>query len=93
MIDRNAAPMRPLLLLALMALAACTEATASRVDERTFRVEGPSMGVSSDAPNRRVASRLCPKGYRVIDSESHKGGPDRVTDEPNPMTVWTVRCL
>jgi hypothetical protein len=85
--------MRPLLLVALLALAACTESTSTRVDERTFRVEGPSMGVSSDAPNRRLANRLCPKGYRVIESESHKGGPDRAIDEPNPMTVWTVRCL
>jgi hypothetical protein len=86
--------MRPVILvLALLLLAACTEATASRVDERTFRIEGPSMGVISDAPNRRVANRLCPKGYRVVDSESHKGGPDRAIDESNPMTVWTIRCL
>jgi hypothetical protein len=86
--------MRPVILvLAILLLAACTEATASRVDERTFRIEGPSMGVISDAPNRRVANRLCPKGYRVVDSESHKGGPDRAIDESNPMTVWTIRCL
>jgi hypothetical protein len=86
--------MRPVILvLAILLLAACTEATTSRVDERTFRIEGPSMGVISDAPNRRVANRLCPKGYRVVDSESHKGGPDRAIDESNPMTVWTIRCL
>ena len=85
--------MRPLVLLALLALAGCTESSATRVDERTFRVEGPSMGTASDASNRRLASRLCPKGYRVIESESHKGGPDRAIDEPSPMTVWTVRCL
>ena len=85
--------MRPLMLLAMLLLAACTEATASRVDERTFRVEGPSMGVISDAPNRRVANRLCPKGYRIIDSESHKGGPDRAIDDPYTMTTWTIRCL
>lgn len=86
--------MRPVILvLAILLLAACTEATASRVDERTFRIEGPSMGVISDAPNRRVANRLCPKGYRVVDSESHKGGPDRAIDESDPMTVWTIRCL
>ncbi len=85
--------MRPLLLLAVLLLAACTEATASRVDERTFRVQGPAMGVVSDAPNRRVADRLCPKGYRVIDSQAHKGGPDRATDDTDTMTVWTIRCL
>ena len=86
--------MRPLVLLAvLLLLVACTEATASRVDERTFRIEGPAMGIVSDAPNRRLATRLCPKGYRVIDSESHKGGPDRATDETNIMTIWTIRCI
>ena len=85
--------MRPLLLLAMLLLAACTEATASRVDERTFRIEGPGMGIITDAPNRRVATRICPKGYRVIDSETHKGGPDRATDESNTMTIWTIRCL
>ena len=31
--------MRPLLLLTVLLLAACTEATASRVDDRTFRIE------------------------------------------------------
>lgn len=85
--------MRYLALLGLLLLAACTEATASRVDERTFRIEGPAMGVITDAPNRRLANRVCPKGYRVIDSESHKGGPDRVTSEQDVMTVWTIRCL
>ena len=88
--------MRPLLVFALLLtplLAACTEATASRVDERTFRIQGPEMSVVTDAPNRRVANRVCPKGYRVVDSASHKGGPDRATDETNTMTIWTIRCL
>lgn len=82
-----------LVALAGLGLAGCTEATASRVDERTFKIEGPQMGIMSDAPNRRVASRVCPKGYRVLDSESHKGGPDRVTDDADTMTVWTIRCI
>jgi hypothetical protein len=81
------------LLLGLLLLAACTEATASRVDERTFRIEGPGMGMVSDAPNRRVANRICPKGYRVIDSATHRGGADRATDETNSMTIWTIRCI
>jgi len=85
--------MRPLSLLFLMLLAACTESTASRVDERTFRIEDPGIPGGSEAPNRRMANRLCPKGYRVLDSESHKGGADRVIDDPNIMTVWTIRCL
>jgi hypothetical protein len=78
---------------AVLLLAACTEATASRVDERTFKIDGPPMGIVSDAPNQRVASRLCPKGYRVLETTTHKGGPDRATDEQNPMTSWTIRCL
>jgi hypothetical protein len=86
--------MRPVILvLGLLLLTACTEATASRVDERTFRIEGPGMGMVSDAPNRRVANRICPKGYRVVDSETHRGGADRATDESNSMTVWTIRCI
>lgn len=77
----------------MLLLAACTEATASRVDERTFKIDGPAMGMVSDAPNQRLASRLCPKGYRVIDSKSHAGGPDRATDSTDRMTVWTIRCI
>jgi len=85
--------MRYLLLLALVALAACTEASASRVDERTFRIEGPGVPGGSDAPNKRLASRVCPHGYRLLDSASNKGGPDRAIDNPDTMTTWTIRCL
>jgi hypothetical protein len=86
--------MRPVVLILLsLLLAACTEASASRVDERTFRIEGPQMGIISDAPNRRLANRLCPKGYRVVDTESHRGGPDRATDSSDTMTIWTIRCI
>lgn len=85
--------MRPLLLLMLLILAACTESTASRVDDHTFRIEGPGVPGGSEGPNRRMANRLCPKGYRVVDSESHKGGPDRVIDDDNIMTFWTIRCI
>jgi hypothetical protein len=85
--------MRPAIFLFLLALTACTEATASRVDERTFKVQGPELGVASDVPNQRLANRLCPKGYRVLDSESHKGGTDRVTDSTDLMTTWTIRCI
>lgn len=85
--------MRPAIFLLLLGLAACTEATASRVDERTFKIQGPELGVASDAPNQRLATRLCPKGYRVLDSESHKGGTDRVTDSTDIMTTWTIRCI
>ena len=86
--------MRPFVMVsALLLLAACTEATASRVDERTFRIDGPAMGVVSEGPNRRLANRLCPKGYRVLDSKTQAGGPDRATDTTDRMTIWTIRCI
>lgn len=85
-----------LLLLALAMLAACSEATANRVDDRTFRIEGPGIPGGSDAPNTRLASRVCPHGYRVLDTQSNKGGPDRAAyqaGEDATTTVWTIRCL
>jgi hypothetical protein len=88
--------MRILLLSALLLvplLAACTESAASRVDERTFKIEGPPMASESEGPNRRLAARICPKGYRIIDSETHKGGADRATDEDLPVTTWKIRCI
>lgn len=88
--------MRAVLLLALVALTACSEATASRVDDRTFRIEGPGIPGGSDAPNKRMASRACPHGYRVLDTSSHQGGPDRASYMPGDSgstTVWTIRCL
>jgi hypothetical protein len=89
--------MRPVVLILLaLTLVACTEASASRVDERTFRIEGPAMGISSEAPNQRLANRVCPKGYRILDSESHKGGPDRAhydSGDAGVTTVWTIRCI
>jgi hypothetical protein len=85
--------MRSAIFLVVLALAACTEATASRLDERTFKIQGPELGTATDAPNQRLANRLCPRGYRVLDSESHRGGTDRVTDSTDIMTVWTIRCI
>jgi hypothetical protein len=40
-----------------------------------------------------MASRVCPKGYRVLDTATHKGGPDRATDNSDSMTTWTIRCI
>jgi hypothetical protein len=94
LLDGSAMRFLPFLLLLL--LPACTEATASKVDERTFRIEGPAMSMLSDAPNRRLATRICPKGYRVLDSETHRGGPDRAAYEAGDLdstTTWTIRCI
>jgi hypothetical protein len=86
--------MRLLALFAvLLALAACTKATASRIDERTFKIEGPGVPGGSDTPNKRLAAQLCPGGYRVIDSITRHGTPDGYRDEPGDFTNWTIRCL
>ena len=85
--------MRYLLLIAILGLAACTEATASRVDSRTFRIDGPGLPGGSDAPNRRIATRLCPNGYRVIDRVERRNTPDGWSEAPGVFTDWTIRCL
>jgi hypothetical protein len=81
------------MVLAILLLAACTEGTLSKIDARTFKIEGPGIPGGSDAPNKRLASKVCPNGYRVLESSSHKGGPDRAIDDNNTMTTWTIRCL
>ena len=41
-----------------------------------------------DAPNRRLADKLCPRGYRVIEQSRGKPEPDAQI-----QTNWTIRCL
>jgi hypothetical protein len=85
--------MRPLLLLVMLALVACTESSISRIDSRTFAIESAGIPGGSEAPNRRLAERVCPGGYRVMDKTVHQGTPDRARDEPGTFTNWTIRCL
>jgi hypothetical protein len=85
--------MRRLLLLAILTVAACTEASISRIDSRTFAIESPGIPGGSEAPNRRLAERACPGGYRVMDKTVHQGTPDRAREEPGIFTNWTIRCL
>ena len=93
--------MRPLLLLfalfSLPLLAACTEAAASRVDEKTFRIESPEMAGDADAVNRRLAYKICPKGFRIVDSVTQRGGMDRAAggfnSDNDPVTIWQIRCI
>ncbi len=85
--------MRPLLLIAMFALAACTELSISRIDSRTFLIESAGIPGGSEAPNRRLAERVCPGGYRVVDKTVHQNTPDRARDEPGTFTNWTIRCL
>jgi len=81
------------LFLCLLVLGGCTVAQASRIDDRTFRIDDPGVPGGSATPNRRLAERLCPKGYRILSEENHKGGIDRAIDDPTVTTSWTIRCL
>ncbi|HTV88349.1 MAG TPA: hypothetical protein VME41_04960 [Stellaceae bacterium] len=90
--------MRYVALTALLALAACTQATANpasdRVDNRTFVIHGPGIPGGSDAPNRRLAERLCPNGFRVLDDVVRRNSPDGYSDDiGDTFTNWTIRCL
>jgi hypothetical protein len=85
--------MRFLLLIAVLAVASCTESSISRIDSRTFAIESAGIPGGSEAPNRRLAERVCPGGYRVVDKTVHQGTPDRARDAPGVFTNWTIRCL
>jgi len=90
---RKAINMRLPFILAILALAGCTEAAATRIDARTFRIDGPGLPAESTTPNRRIAERLCPSGYRVLDHIVRRNTPDGIRDEPGMFTDWTIRCL
>jgi hypothetical protein len=86
--------MRYLLLIATLALAACSaESSVSKIDSRTFVIESAGIPGGSEVPNRRLAERVCPGGYRVLDKTQHQGTPDRYRDEPGTFINWTIRCL
>jgi hypothetical protein len=77
-------------LLMSAGLAACTamQSSATKVDDRTFNIEGPGVPGGAEAPNRRMASRVCPGGYRVLDSTNFKRDQGEGT-----YTNWVIRCL
>jgi hypothetical protein len=85
--------MRMLSLLVLLCSAACTEASLSKVDYRTYQIQSGGIPGGSDAPDRRLAQQVCPNGYRVLDESVHRNTPDRYADEPGVFTSWTIRCL
>ncbi|GEM_PF-1083564 len=74
-------------------LAGCSEAISSRIDSRTFAIEGPSLPSESDGPNRRAALRMCPKGYRVLDEVTRRNTRDGYNNESGTFTNWKIRCL
>jgi hypothetical protein len=81
------------LLLAPTLLVCCTaNSFATKIDDRTFRIEGPEVPGGAEAPNRRVAERVCPGGYRVLDTTRSKEG---CSDGCNAgiSTNWVIRCL
>jgi len=81
------------LLLAPAALISCTpQSYATKIDDRTYRIEGAGVPGGADAPNRRTAERVCPGGYRVLESTRHKEGG---LDGSNAAisTDWVIRCL
>jgi hypothetical protein len=77
-----------LLALSLAGVTACSRPYATRVDDRTFDVEGPQVPGGSDAPNRRLADQLCPRGFRVLEESRRKPQADAQI-----QTFWTIRCL
>ncbi len=85
--------MRLLLLIAMLVLAACTESSISRIDSRTFLIESAGIPGGAEGPNRRLAERVCPGGYRVMDKTAHQNTPDRYREEPGTFINWTIRCL
>jgi hypothetical protein len=88
-------------LLILVALAGCSEATASKVDAHTFSINGPIVPGGSNGPDQRLAEKICPKGYRVLNEMSLAGGSASLSDRgahadtenPGVSTNWTIRCL
>jgi hypothetical protein len=82
------------LLLLPAGLAACAppQSSATKVDDRTYKIEGPGVPGGAEAPNRRLAERICPRGYRVLDSTRSKEG---CTDGCSGATStnWVIRCL
>jgi hypothetical protein len=84
-----------ILLLAPTGLTGCSamSSQATKLDERTFRIEGPGVPGGAEAPNRRMAERVCPGGYRVLDSQRFKTSSGDFADSADIHTNWTIRCL
>jgi hypothetical protein len=72
----------------LISCGGALKAGATKIDDRTFRIEGPGVPGGAEAPNRRTAERVCPGGYRLLDSTRFKVDPTEGT-----YTNWVIRCL
>jgi len=88
--------MRYLLPLIAVVLVGCAQnqSNFAQIAERTYRIESPPIPGGATGPNQRLAQKLCPNGYRLLNSQANKGGVDRaIFDEQNTTTVWVVKCL
>jgi hypothetical protein len=83
----------PFVAAAMLAGCAQSQSDFTRIGERTFRIESPPIPGGATGPNQRLAQQLCPSGFRLMDSVSHKGGADRAIQEDNTTTIWVVRCI
>ena len=93
-------PVRRRLLMAIFLLAptglaccAAQQSQATKIDDRTFKIEGPGVPGGAEAPNRRLAERVCPGGYRVLDTQRFKESGGDFADIHDIHTNWTIRCL
>jgi hypothetical protein len=64
-----------------------------KLDDRTFKIEGPGVPGGADAPNRRTAERVCPGGYRVLDRQRFKNDTPGLGADASTYTNWVIRCL
>ena len=83
------------LVLAQVGLVSCAalSSSAMKLDDRTFKIEGPGVPGGADAPNRRTAERVCPGGYRVLDQQRFKASSGEFAGDASTYTNWTIRCL
>ena len=83
------------LVLAQVGLVSCAplNSSAMKLDDRTFKIEGPGVPGGADAPNRRTAERVCPGGYRVLDKQRFKESSPEFAGDSTTYTNWVIRCL
>jgi hypothetical protein len=83
------------LVLAHVGIAACAaqSSSAMKLDDRTFKIEGPGVPGGAEAPNRRTAERVCPGGYRVLDQQRFKDSNGEFGGDSSIYTNWVIRCL
>lgn len=88
------APLPSACAVALGLLSGCGgDLAAVQVADRTYRIEGPGLPSTSTAPNKKLAQRVCPLGYRVLDQTVRRNSPDGIREEVGMFTTWTIRCI